>query len=141
VEHEQQGEKRAEYGAELMHELSVRLTGEFGRGFSKANLEYMRRFYLEWQNRVPRIAQKASGESDFVDGQRRPAKKMGDPARPSRNLPFTLSWSHYVELLTIKDPAERSFYEIEAANSGWSVPELRRQMPQGTPSSGVPPVS
>jgi predicted nuclease of restriction endonuclease-like (RecB) superfamily len=41
--------------------------------------------------------------------------------------PFTISWSHYVLLLTIKDPDERSFYEIEATNSGWSVPELKRQ--------------
>ena len=44
-----------------------------------------------------------------------------------RESPVTLSWTHYVELLSIKDPAERSFYEIEATNSGWSVPELRRQ--------------
>jgi predicted nuclease of restriction endonuclease-like (RecB) superfamily len=48
-------------------------------------------------------------------------------AKPSRKSPFTLSWSHYVLLLTIKDPDERSFYEIEATNEGWSVPELRRQ--------------
>jgi predicted nuclease of restriction endonuclease-like (RecB) superfamily len=38
-----------------------------------------------------------------------------------------MSWSHYVLLLTIKDPDERSFYEIEATNAGWSVPELKRQ--------------
>ncbi len=45
----------------------------------------------------------------------------------SRKSPFTLSWSHYVELLGIKDPEERSFYEIESANSGWNVRELKRQ--------------
>jgi len=44
-----------------------------------------------------------------------------------RKLPFTLSWTHYIVLLSIKNPDERSFYEIEAANSGWSVPELKRQ--------------
>ena len=44
-----------------------------------------------------------------------------------RKSPFTLSWTHYVILLTIRDPDERSFYEIEAANQGWSVPELKRQ--------------
>lgn len=32
VEHEQRGEKRAEYGAELLKELSARLTEEFGKG-------------------------------------------------------------------------------------------------------------
>ena len=30
-------------------------------------------------------------------------------------------------LLTIKDPDERDFYEIEAASEGWSLPELKRQ--------------
>ena len=60
VEHEQKGEKRAEYGKELLKVLSDRLTDEFGRGFSRANLEYMRRFYLEWQHRYPRISQTAS---------------------------------------------------------------------------------
>ena len=48
-------------------------------------------------------------------------------AKASRKSPFPLNWSHYVELISIKNPNERSFYEIESANSGWSVPELRRQ--------------
>src|SRR6266436_4785879 len=52
VEHEQKGATRAEYGAALLKELSARLTEEFGRGFSRANLEYMRKFSLTWQNRV-----------------------------------------------------------------------------------------
>ena len=47
--------------------------------------------------------------------------------QPIRKSPFTLSWTHYQILLTVKDPDERSFYEIEATNAGWSVPELKRQ--------------
>ena len=39
-----------------------------------------------------------------------------------------LSWSHYVELLKIEDPLERSFYEKEAENEHWGVRELKRQM-------------
>ncbi|MBQ9686878.1 MAG: DUF1016 family protein [Oscillospiraceae bacterium] len=39
-----------------------------------------------------------------------------------------LSWSHYVELLKIDDPMERSFYEKEAENEHWGVRELKRQM-------------
>lgn len=132
VEHEQQGAKRAAYGKEVLKELSVRLTEEFGRGFSKANLEYMRRFYLEWQKRIPRIAQKASGQLVADALSKSPTEKLvslgiAQKASGQFNTPFTLSWSHYVELLSIKDPDERSFYEIEAANSGWSLPELRRQ--------------
>ncbi len=48
VEFEQLGNRRAEYGERIMRELSHRLTEELGRGFSKSNLEYMRRFYLEY---------------------------------------------------------------------------------------------
>ncbi|MCZ7558525.1 MAG: PDDEXK nuclease domain-containing protein [Bacteroidia bacterium] len=40
---------------------------------------------------------------------------------------FTLGWSHYVELLTINDTAERRFYEIEADTNQWSVRELTHQ--------------
>lgn len=48
-------------------------------------------------------------------------------AKPSRKLPFTLSWPHYILLLTIKETAERKFYEIESTNESWSVPEFRHQ--------------
>lgn len=40
---------------------------------------------------------------------------------------FTLSWSHYLKLMRISDPAERSFYEIEATKNHWSLRELERQ--------------
>ena len=39
-----------------------------------------------------------------------------------------LTWSHYVELLKIDDPMERSFYEKESENEHWGVRELKRQM-------------
>ena len=39
-----------------------------------------------------------------------------------------LSWSHYVELLKIDDPLERSFYEKEAESEHWGVRELKHQM-------------
>lgn len=39
-----------------------------------------------------------------------------------------LTWSHYCELLSVSDKDARSFYEKEAANSNWSVRELRRQI-------------
>ena len=38
-----------------------------------------------------------------------------------------LSWSHYVELLRISDPLERSFYLQQTINEKWSIPELKRQ--------------
>jgi len=38
-----------------------------------------------------------------------------------------LSWSHYVEILRLDDPLERSFYEQQAIAERWSVAELKRQ--------------
>ena len=46
VEDEQQGEKRAEYGKQILKQLSRSLTVEFGKGFDVSNLSNMKRFYL-----------------------------------------------------------------------------------------------
>lgn len=46
VEEEQDGNIRAEYGKQVLIELSKKLTNEFGKGFSRRNLEQMRQFYL-----------------------------------------------------------------------------------------------
>ena len=46
----------------------------------------------------------------------------------SQTLSDFLTWSHYVELLKIDDPLERSFYEKESENEHWGVRELKRQM-------------
>ena len=43
---------------------------------------------------------------------------------------FSLSWSHYVFLIGLKEE-ERNFYEIEAAQQGWTLRELRRQFDAG----------
>lgn len=45
-----------------------------------------------------------------------------------QTLSGQLSWSHICELLIIDDEHKRSFYEIEAVNSAWSVRELKRQL-------------
>ena len=142
VEHEQKGAKRAAYGAELLKELSARLTEEFGRGFSKSNLASMRAFFLLWSDRMPifqtasgkftshEIVQTASGQSALTENSQTLSGKLV-PSQirqtPSGKSPFTLSWSHYVVLMTIQDPEERSFYEIESAQSNWNVRELKRQ--------------
>ena len=42
----QNGDKRASYGDAVLEKLSQRLTNEFGKGFSKRNLERMRKFYI-----------------------------------------------------------------------------------------------
>jgi predicted nuclease of restriction endonuclease-like (RecB) superfamily len=131
VEHEQQGEKRAVYGAQLIKELSEQLSSEFGRGFSTSNLASMKSFYLLWHQRVE-IFQSPIGKLESMPIFQSLTENLPDssiqqtPTEQFKN-PFTLSWTHYLVLLPIKDPSERSFYEIEATNEGWSVSELKRQ--------------
>jgi len=140
VEHEQQGSERAEYGTALLNKLSKELSAEFGRGFSRSNLEYMRKFYLIYQNRVSRISQMPSGK--FIDNQKirkAPGKSKTiqtveirqTASAEFKNTIFSLSWSQYIFLLGVKDCDARSFYEIEAANNGWTLPELSRQFNAG----------
>lgn len=45
-----------------------------------------------------------------------------------QTLSAKLTWSHYIELLKIDDPLERSFYEKQAEKEQWGVRELKRQM-------------
>ena len=116
VDHEQAGETRAEYGKGVMKEVSAQLTAEFGRGYSVENLTLMRRFYVTYAGRL-RISQTPSTNSETPS----------QLSAPSATPPFTLTWSHYVFLLGVNDPAERAFYEVEATNQGWSLRELRRQ--------------
>ena len=58
---EQGGEHRAKYGEQLIEQLSVDLTRQFGRGFGRANLWQMRAFYRAWPE--SQILQTVSGES------------------------------------------------------------------------------
>ncbi len=46
VEFEQHGEDKATYGGELLVKLSKELTIEYGKGFSRSNLTYMRKLYI-----------------------------------------------------------------------------------------------
>ncbi len=72
VEEEQQGKERAEYGKQLLDDLAFKLTQDFGKGFSVANLRQMRAFYRAYS-----IQQKSSAE-------------LQSPV-------FCLSWSHYLQ--------------------------------------------
>jgi predicted nuclease of restriction endonuclease-like (RecB) superfamily len=97
VEEEQDGQLRANYGKQLIPELSKKLTTEFGRGFSITNIQQMRQFYLVYSK------------------QQTPSAE------------FNLSWSHYMKLMRIDDESERNFYQIETLKNNWSLRELNRQ--------------
>jgi predicted nuclease of restriction endonuclease-like (RecB) superfamily len=155
VEQEQKGKDRAAYGEEVVKALAGRLADEFGSGFSKRNLAYMRTFYMQYRERMP-ILQTASAKSSAgkkgqtlsdqslsrtktqtASGRSVPGRKSQTvSAKLARSIempllpekrPFTLSWSHYVFLLGIKNLDERRFYEIEATSQNWALRELKRQ--------------
>ncbi len=46
----------------------------------------------------------------------------------SQTLSDQLSWSHYIELLSIEDDLARQFYEKQCVSERWSVRELKRQI-------------
>ncbi|TVR04977.1 MAG: DUF1016 family protein [Deltaproteobacteria bacterium] len=128
VEHEQGGEKWAEYGAAVLETLSAHLTEEFGRGFSVDKLTLMRRFYLAYRGRFPssETPSRISEERPSLDPTGR-LESLDAPPVSAAPGAFSLGWSHYVILIGIKDEAARAFYEIEATRGHWSLKELRRQ--------------
>ena len=123
VEQEQRGKGRAEYGQEVVKALAELLTTEFGLGFSARNLASMKAFYLQYQERRP-ILQTPSAKL-----QPHPITQSTTGQSDSR--PFTLSWSHYVFLLTIKNLDERSFYEIESTADALGNIRPALSMPSG----------
>jgi len=143
VEHEQGGKERAGYGKALLKELSAALTAEFGRGFSRANLQHMRIFYVSYRERLPEKCQTVSSifesrelgqlaapdKSQTVSGVSQRAEIV--QTLSAKSPPFKLSWSHYVFLISIENKEERSFYEIESVSNGWSLRELKRQFNSG----------
>ncbi len=100
VEEEQRGADRAEYGRQLLATLAIGLTSAFGRGFSRSNLEYMRKFFLTYRETHPSISQKPSGKLAGSDiSQKASAQSLSalaDSALAPQENPFSLSWSHYV---------------------------------------------
>lgn len=45
MEEEQRGEERADYGKYIISSISAKLTKEYGKGYSKQNIWYMRQFF------------------------------------------------------------------------------------------------
>ncbi|MFL9998649.1 PDDEXK nuclease domain-containing protein [Paraburkholderia sediminicola] len=137
VEFEQGGEDRAAYGEALIKRLGADLSQRFGRGFGWRNLSQMRAFYLS--RPMEQILQTLSAKSpspkivptlSAISAGRHLSES---PARNSPDLTavaqaFPLPWSAYVRLLSLRNPAARSFYEAEALRCGWSVRQLDRQI-------------
>ncbi|MCQ2188563.1 MAG: DUF1016 N-terminal domain-containing protein [Paludibacteraceae bacterium] len=98
AEEELKGKDRAEYGAEIIKQLSDLLTRDFGKGFTKTNLYQFYQFYKCF----PNIFHSLSGKS------------------------ILLTWTHYRTLLREENEEARNWYEKEAADQQWSVRTLER---------------
>lgn len=123
VEDEQQGKQRAAYGKQVLKELSMRLTIDFGKGFSVENLDRMRFFYQVYSGSISSTVLTKSGDNTIPSTSLQKSEVSAEPQIPH----FQLSWSHYLKLMRIENQDEREFYEIECASSNWSLRELQRQ--------------
>lgn len=88
--------ERAEYGAQILVTLSQELTERYGRGFDRPNLTRMVKFARLFPDREIVVT-----------------------------LSHELSWSHFLALLPLRSDEARWFYAQVAAESRWSVRELR----------------
>ena len=138
VEYEQHGKDRAKYGEKLLEEISKNLKNKGLKGFSIRSLRDHRNFYTTY----PQIRQTLSAELQKPDYKEiynvlfsRDDKKirlirhtgLGTDLMISPDLLLSqLSFSHFIELMKITDPLERTFYEIETLKNNWSYHELKR---------------
>lgn len=138
VHDHQDGEERAEYGEQMLSNLSIRLAQRYGNGFSVPNLQNFRKFYLAYSTRVtlaPQIQYPAgtkcssvpisspSGGEAILAGESHPTSD-----KSPQGFSPQLSWSHYRALMRVDNHAARDFYEQEAVECGWSKAQLERQI-------------
>lgn len=130
----QGGEERAEYGKQVVQNLSIRLAERYGRGFSPANLWLFRQFYHAFESRIEILypSGRESGRPLNLDpaGVELNSLPIRHPAGGELKHGFSplLSWSHYRALMRVQDAEARDFYELEAAECGWTKAQLERQI-------------
>ena len=136
VEYEQGGSGKAEYGKRLLEQLSKDLSLLHGKGFSVSNMQRMRQFYQMFRilaEPPQKFENQISAEPPHQSNQ-----KSAEPPHQLQKydnqifIEFPqkwqqLSWTHWVELLKIDDPLERSFYMNQTINENWSTTQLIRQ--------------
>ena len=152
TEYEQNGEDRAKYGAKLLKLLSERLKEKDLKNINERELRTYRVFYNKYpffmelfnhkkeirgtlshilSNEVIRGTLPPISSNKAIRGTVFPElKTIGNRLIkiPSDKLISNLSFSHFAELIKIKDELKRSFYELECINGTWSTRELKRQI-------------
>ena len=134
VEFEQHGEDRAQYGEKLLNNLAQKLNS---KGLSFRNLKLFRQFYAEYPQLSEPIKQylvsnsitsklgNQIGQSLTAQLQNTDSQMIAlNPQQIFENLSYT----HLTELIHVKDPLKRTFYEMECIKGVWTVRELQRQI-------------
>lgn len=135
VEEIQEGKVRAEYGKQILEELSQKLNLQYGKGFSVANLRLFRQFYLTYSERMINYLR----PNTYIEEQKSPSDDLATqqiidtiryPMGSELNTGFNpqLSWSHYRALIRVKKDDARLFYEQEAAECSWDKRTLERHI-------------
>lgn len=117
VEVQQGGSGRAKYGKRVLETLSDALNHAFGKGYSVSTLTNIRKFYEIYKNRIS-----APMVTDFAEQNSQPLVTKFE-----NDVPFRLSWTHYLILMRIQNEDERDFYEQLAIQENWGKRELSRQ--------------
>ena len=105
VEEVQEGAERAEYGKQVIENLSGKLTDSFGKGYSVANLKRFRQFYQVFQDRLEIGSPTGIFFSTELDPQQRAnsaavvsLSEGESPVSVGKSFDPNLSWSHYRSL-------------------------------------------
>ncbi len=125
VEEVQAGKERAEYGKQVLEDLSAKLNKRYGSGFSVPNLQNFRKFYLTYPTRL-QIQYPAGTKLTESEKQYPVGSEFDHGFHPN------LSWSHYRALMRVKNEQARNFYEHEAAECRWGKAQLERQIHTAT---------
>ena len=134
VQEIQGGDERAEYGKQVIEQLSAKLNHKYGRGFSTTNLRYFRTFYMVYSDRIPKIRHIGGGEFKATLNRHTQSGVLEvmalavEQAGIKRGFSPNLGWSHYRALMNVEHNNERLFYEIEAEKERWDVKHLKRQI-------------
>jgi predicted nuclease of restriction endonuclease-like (RecB) superfamily len=126
VEEEQAGHQRAEYGESLLKTLAQKLSKDYGKGFSYANLKLMRQFYLSFPQLLTPDQKGYALRSLFPNAEIL-TSSSSDNWQPGQLHP-NLSWTHYRIIMRVENSQAQAFYEIESLKNNWSSRELERQI-------------
>ena len=134
IQHEVLKDKRAEYGEQVVKNLSKQLTIKYGTGYSRNNLYRFIAFYKSF----PDIFHAVNGKSEIVPSLTGQSEKVPSLTGLSEGIdifdimkpvnPLKLSWTHYSIILQDSNLDARHWYEKEAAREMWGTRTLQRNV-------------